>query len=388
MVKIKDINRDVFISVGFKTKASGLQYCNKIKTISNETQDDYLKRVYPLIKNDIFKEQINNLIKEEEKQYKSIYDEFIKYYPSYRNYQKITSIKSKKIEPDEKTKKINKVRCMNKCEERDNLDIWLYDNHYSKLYMSGPLTNRTRKISNQVCYREIIKRCFNNVDILSTKINDNMIKIDFIKDLHNVHPSIAGTFIDYLIRRIISELLHINFTDDRAEQFCDDEDLEYKKVKDINHKTQDILEEIFIISLYHGMSFGQAPNEFIVNIICNKITNIDITPLIDFCKKLIENKCVTLNPVFGGKLNICNIPADGDLLIDDTIFEIKCTSGNNDIEHLFQLLGYAALSAFNENYTIKINKIKIINFISGIVTSYDISYISTDNYKKYIQLLM
>ena len=57
---------------------------------------------------------------------------------------------------------------MEKCMGRDLLDQWLWDTHYCKKEMVGNLTTRIANINNKICYREMMKRCFQNVDILSS----------------------------------------------------------------------------------------------------------------------------------------------------------------------------------------------------------------------------
>ena len=137
------------------------------------------------------------------------------------------SIKSKKYKTigDLKKAGINSIiqttARMDTSSERDYLDKWLYDTHYSKKEMCGNLTDRIENITNKICYREIIKRCFNDVDILSDNTTKQILSkptVDFITELHSISPSIVGSFIDYLMRRIISELIGKEFIDSRSER--------------------------------------------------------------------------------------------------------------------------------------------------------------------------
>lgn len=54
-------------------------------------------------------------------------------------------------------------------------------------------------------------------------------------------------------------------------------------------------------------------------------------------------KKVRYNPVFGGVAGKLTLAADGDLLLDDTLFELKVSVSLLQGVHLWQLLGYAAL---------------------------------------------
>ena len=80
------------------------------------------------------------------------------------NYYDSRSIKSKKYKTigDLKKAAINSIiqttARMDKCLERDYLDKFLYDTHYSKKEMCGNLTDRIENINNKICYREIIRK--------------------------------------------------------------------------------------------------------------------------------------------------------------------------------------------------------------------------------------
>lgn len=362
---------------------------------------------------------------------------------------------------------------MDKCMGRDHLDKWLWETYYSKKKYAGNLTMRIANINNSICYREIMKRCFNGVDILSNYINKEILSktvIELIAELHSISPSMLGTFIDYLIRRIISELLGKMFKDSRSEcgsrashscnkpiinydeksiielrEMCKDryvmegdkmkqlsklnkgamikhlteiQDLEkckltiecmnkcvlpvcqylcYEKTKNtIEYKTKDIIAEIFITSLFHSQAFGQAPQQEHFNNFYEKLTkdniisDILIPSLTELCIELIKNKSsILLNPVLGGGLDGVNssIPSDADLVIDDILFDIKCTKNNHPILEITQLLGYSSLMMLNKKYRTKINKISIINILSGIITTYNIDFINQEQCISYIKIL-
>jgi len=313
------------------------------------------------------------------------------------------------------------------------LEDFLFENHYKIIFKSGSLTDRLKNINSNICYNSIYRNIFNN------NYNDSIKKYNIlplkctniVKLLHSIDPSITGSFIDYLIRRIICELLNIDFDDSRAswllnsiDHICNSEDcryniefeyqdeeafkknctLPYCRLHSYNltkltnlYKTQDIIKEIFITSLSHGEAFGVCPNQDSVNRILEILGSnlFDLyTPLMILCKNIIENKeLIKLNPVFGGKLkppvDKYNIPSDADLIINDCLIDIKCTKNKSNSKccEILQLLGYSALSSFNADNHKKINKIMILNILEGSIYKIDISNITNKNYENYIKFL-
>jgi hypothetical protein len=342
---------------------------------------------------------------------------------------------------------------------------WLYDNHYSKLNMSGNLTMRIKNISNQPCYNYIMQNCFNNADFYN-KLKKNILNetcLNFIKQLHVIQPSLTGVYLDYLLRRIICEIVDKPFYDNRTEGIlncCMHEfvnlpisiDECYIKTKDTNlYKTYDILLEIFITSLSHTLSFSSFLDTNKVSEIINLIeTTIDIKNILvnslkNLCYKLLRHNAINdpeqkiytfndeevetiredevgayirvdeiyhtgrnkelityykmlkkneinilLNPTLGYKIPEINnkrIPADCDLIINNTLYDIKCTIGENSIYEILQLMGYASLINCNNLFTKKINYISVINCLQGYITTYDISNITNEQMINYLKIL-
>jgi hypothetical protein len=314
------------------------------------------------------------------------------------------------------------------------LEDFLFENHYKMIFKSGSLTDRFKNINSNICYNSIYRNIFNN------NYNDTIKKYNIlplkcsniVKLLHNIDPSITGSFIDYLIRRIICELLNIEFDDSRAswcldsvDHICNSEDCKYSiefeyqdeeavfkknctlpycRLHSYNltkltnlYKTPDIIEHIFITSLSHVEAFGACPNQDNVNKILDilKYNIFDLyTPLMILCKNMIKNKeTIKLNPVFGGKLKSpvdnYNIPSDADLIINDCLIDIKCTKNKSNSKccEILQLLGYSALSTFHTNNNKKINKIMILNILESSIYKIDISNITDKNYENYIKFL-
>ena len=297
---------------------------------------------------------------------------------------------------------------------------WLYQNHYSKKEMSGNLTDRIKKISNQPCYHHIIKNIFEN-DILQTNkqikqiLNEDC--VNFIKMLHNIQPSLTGTFLDYLMRRIICEKTNNIFYDSRAyfeckckpeinddsKQFSFDNlsipinDSYLRATNTQHYQSKNILLEIFISSLSHTLAFGGIPNQDKVDNIIHLIQNTQniielfYIPIEELCIELLgNNPDILLNPSLGYKISLLNdknIPSDCDLVINDVLYDIKCTIGNNSIYEILQLMGYTSLLKFVPNYNKKINNVCIINLLQGCIINYDISYITTEQMMNYLKFL-
>ena len=316
------------------------------------------------------------------------------------------------------------------------LEDFLFENHYKMIFKSGSLTDRLKNINSNICYNSIYRNIFNN------NYNDTIKKYNIlplkcsniVKLLHSIDPSITGSFIDYLIRRIICELNNIEFYDSKASwcldsvdhicnckdcrysiefEYQDEDEVEvFKKICTLPYcrlhsynltkltniyKTQDIIKEIFITSLSHGEAFGECPNQDNVNRILEILGSnlFDLyTPLMILCKNIIKNKeTIKLNPVFGGKLKSpvdnYNIPSDADLIINDCLIDIKCTKNKSNSKccEILQLLGYSALSSFHTDNNKKINKIMILNILEGSIYKIDISNITDKNYENYIKFL-
>jgi len=102
--------------------------------------------------------------------------------------------------------------------EKDILSEWLFNNHYLKKKMVGNLTDRIKNFNNKICFNHLCKHYFNNFDINDCKISEILPErsVNIIKKLHSIQPSLTGTFIDYLMRRIISEIKGNQFSDNRV----------------------------------------------------------------------------------------------------------------------------------------------------------------------------
>jgi hypothetical protein len=175
------------------------------------------------------------------------------------------------------------------------------------------------------------------------------------------------------------------------------QNISYNKMRDTaKYKSKDILYDIFAVSLCHTESFGFCPKQDTFETFMNtlKTNNVDdlVNPLTEMCKSIIQNKTnIILNPALGGPLELSgiSIPSDADLIIDDTVIDIKCTktSKSTDYYEILQLLGYSGLLLLNKKYQQKINNMMILNILEGTCKIYNIGYLEKYNFVKYIKLL-
>jgi hypothetical protein len=294
---------------------------------------------------------------------------------------------------------------------RNYLFEWLYLNHYSKKKpIINNLTARIHNINNKASYYYVMKYAFNDIDITKSKTTTHILNAECIqlcKQMYTIQPSLTGAFLDYLIRRIICEQILQPFHDSRAEwgksfnQFCQFEYNCYDMVANtLEHKTCDILSEILITSLSHTLFFGGIPKKEHVDDILDllktpTINNVLLTPLMQLCAGLQnhEKNHILINPGLGFKIpqfDNKSIGADCDLIINDVLYDIKCTVGDKTIYEILQLLGYASLYNCNPRHTssIKIQNISIMNVLQGEITNYDISDITEEQMFSYLKMLM
>lgn len=415
-------------------------------------------------------------------------------------------------------KVISYIKQMEEGPSKNYLKKYLYESYYEpKLNFDGNLTDRIMKIDNSFCYSHIMSACFDSYDIyknFQVKKILNQEDIVIITDLHGVCSSLCGIFIDYLFRRVISELSSISFYDSRADRilasdniitYIDEKDniwefiendyaeywtiriepvmsseiigeifqgdtfiflekieiwmkikykeiigwvrhrlpkdenslemiqnqylrkkthicskackyliqqrmpaktiisclldtcqnISYNKTKNMNNPSKDILYDIFITSLCHTEFFGFSPRLEKVKLFQQKLNEISKTDFINSftqsCKIFIkDNSNVILNPALGGKLNILEstkINSDADLVIDNNIFDIKCSNRIKNYRDFFQLLGYSSLIYLNKKYEIKINKMIVLNLLEGNYIIYNIEYLDENNFINFIKFL-
>jgi len=269
------------------------------------------------------------------------------------------------------------------------------------------LTDHTKPYNSSYLYNHIINYCFDGNDIKSFSKIKKIDNFEEIKQIYDINPSFSGTLIDYLTRRIICEMRGQEFKDDRAElviatstptehmeaaaERMEALDPAYKKCKNVSEfKTEDILEEIFLVSTAHNEFFNETLPQDKFDQINNIITSLDSNAFTNHFRniytEIIENvpsDKIIPNPVCGGDKFKCG--ADADLIIDDCLGEMKVTNGKKESGEILQLLGYAAMLRFNKNIVIK--HIFIINYLLGEIKFYNIEWITENQLRTYIDLI-
>lgn len=176
------------------------------------------------------------------------------------------------------------------------------------------------------------------------------------------------------------------------------QNISYDNVKDTTkYQCKDILYDIFLVSLCHTEAFGFCPKQDTFDAFINKLKTYKVDdlvgPLTEMCRAIIKDKTnIILNPPLGGplkELTEVSIPADADLVIDDTIIDIKCTKTRwgGDYYEILQLLGYSGLLLLNKNYQRKINNMMVLNLLEGTCKIYNVAHLEKHNYVKFIRLL-
>lgn len=162
----------------------------------------------------------------------------------------------------------------------------------------------------------------------------------------------------------------------------------YMKAQDTQeYNTKDIIKEIYILSCVHTEAFYECPPQDKFDKILDLLDKIDsnsfISPLFQLCNTLLSNVSnVLLNPTLGDK---DTMPADCDLVLDNTLADIKCTKNMQHITEILQLLAYNSL--INKKYNIDIKNVCIINLLLGVCVVYNVENISKKNSLDYLNLL-
>ena len=106
-----------------------------------------------------------------------------------------------------------------------------------------------------------------------------------------------------------------------------------------------------------------------------------IEPLQALCRQLIDGKSsIQLNPILG----LYGIAADADLILDNTLIDIKCTKSGMEEYELLQLLGYATLLDHQQQ---PMRSIQILNLLKGEEITYDIDAVTHDHWNTLLNVL-
>ena len=326
----------------------------------------------------------------------------------------------------ELSSKIRTVTRMKNNKIKSYLIKHLFENHkldaIKKSSRRPCLTDHTKPYDSSYLYDHIMHYCFNGTDIKSFLKIKKIDQFEAIKQIHKINPSFCGTFFDYITRRLLCEMRGDEFKDIRVERalredsetgmyspklwaesedektgkiyrtnFGCDQAEAYQKCKNVSEfKTENILKEIFVVSTAHSEYFNQTLPQDKFDQINNIITSLDSNALINHFRniytKIIENipaNKIIYNPVCGDGNFKCG--ADGDLIIDDCLCDMKVSNGKKENGEILQLLGYAAMLRFNKSIIIK--NICIFNYLLGEIKCYNIEWITENQLRTYIDLI-
>ncbi len=270
------------------------------------------------------------------------------------------------------TDKIGTMEAGDKFVVLEKQDIWL------KIFYKNKIGYVRHRIPN--CNE------FHEQDIGRHEIVDNIYLRPFEKNFHYCQFGCK-----YRIEQVC-----FGEEENRKDRFCQIpscQNLAYSLAKHTEtYATENILPDIFICSLCHTEAFGRKPKQEevlkIYKLLSNEAVVKKLYPAIkDLCEELLDQKTnILLNPGLG-----CNgIPADADLILDDTLYDIKCTKSktkdSDDVYEIEQLLGYVSLYT-SEEEQLKIKKISILNLLEGKQKEFHIDYITKEQLARYLRLL-
>ena len=168
----------------------------------------------------------------------------------------------------------------------------------------------------------------------------------------------------------------------------------YKSVQKLNtyaYNLKDVLLDILIITVLYKTRIGFPPSQESFDKLYKYIELYDFTLFIqqitNICNIIINNKHDIKNSVVtkhtDEKFRVNGVI---DIVADNEIYDIKCCKLNNKVSYFLQLISYAAL--YYVTFKKKINKIHVINLYLGLHTSYDISYLTEENFESFANLLL
>lgn len=107
---------------------------------------------------------------------------------------------------------------MKSSEKKKYMSKWLFEKYYLNKKLFGNLTDRVKKISNSICYDCITNFRSDEQIIPKTKMIMSIKSVNMIRKIHSFSPSMVGTFIDYVMRRMICEISGTPFYDTRSDK--------------------------------------------------------------------------------------------------------------------------------------------------------------------------
>lgn len=215
--------------------------------------------------------------------------------------------------------------------------------------------------------------------------------------------SVYGSFIDYLVRRLIEDRVRVPHTDSRAcfvsESDCttlgitSDEldvlDNAFTRYEDKSLRTEDIVPDVFHTSLCHSVAFGRRD---VVKLIgTSDLLAADALQALCLYADAVTSgstACVETNPNLDDVVQ--GLLADADLIIDDRLIDMKAYRSRRigeETADFYQLICYAVM--WTAKTGMPIRTLEIYNPLMNYRAIADIStWTRTDALLNYLRSLL
>lgn len=279
------------------------------------------------------------------------------------------------------------------------------DNYFDryKFDLADKLTDKIRRITNKVgMFQYLIDNYLGGIDIRENAVVQTFDEEPCIKTMHEYEPFTNGLFFSFLLRRIICKKTGIPFTYSWVKSHItnggtDEQKTQWDIVADLENPVYDIVADIFEVATCRGFYCRNAIEDegkvkFHRDIESNKAS------IVQFCTTVVdsivnEDDAVIVEPAVGGRIPAIKKVIRGDdshFIVNDCLYEIKTSktkNRGNDATYLLQLLGYTALMKFRDQpYDREINKVAVVNPLSGTITVYDIRGLTDEHYLNILRI--
>ena len=256
----------------------------------------------------------------------------------------------------------------------------------SKLHASSIAKYLSKEVFNVLPER--LSQIYAHIENYIKQVSYDDKVIDVLQQAHKLCPSMNGTIIDYVIRKLLSN----PFVDDRFERIMMNPvtraayetliDADMSDILDIVQ--QDISKKVFIavatMAIAHPLSFGEIKKECLdVLHFYESLSEDTIISIIQYLRSLFPREGYSCNRDVSNDLYI----ADYDLATEDTIIDIKCCNCFGIDSWIIQLMLYAmAVHRLDNTY---VQYISIVNPIRHYVITIPVTNDDIDEFSSTIQ---
>lgn len=258
--------------------------------------------------------------------------------------------------------------------------------------LEGSLTMRCKSIVENRDVDKFFERIpFDKSDIKCRNIITSQLFRNYIAKMKKVDASLAGIYIDYYIRFIISKKRFTPFHDDRVEYVISNGrdcgiDLSLPSIRfsyEYVNSPSLITDlgvnalSVYSLSLCHSLYFGRLPEKYLemIPIICE----YDFGFFVDELSQIISDYLIPQNDVeveLNPRFEYNGLCGDPDLIIGEKLIDIKLTSYPMSNYEILQLFGYFSLSVFCGK---KVTSLSTFNLDKCVIYSIDVSSLNNEN---------